>query len=373
MSVQSSIRFLTAGIMLAASASLVHAQQRARPNVAPAQDPLRFQFLGPVAGGRISAVAGVVGDPTTWYMGAASGGVWKSTDSGSTYAPVFDSQPVQAIGALAVAPSNPSYRLGRHRRGVGDPRRRRHGRRHLQVHRRRRDVDEHRASHETGRIGRIIMHPDESGHRRSSARSAARPARSRSAASSARRDGGKTWQRVLFVDERHRLLRASRSTPNDPNVLFAGTWEVVMHTWAMFSGGAGQRRLRLARRRRDVDAVSQAGLPKSPVGKIDVAVAPSNSKRVYALIQTANQGSLWRSDDGGTSWKVVSWDRTLIGRAGYYIRIEVNPRNENEVLVANSSFHRSTGRRRSRSRSPAAAAATATTSGWTRRTRITGR
>ena len=77
------------------------------------------------------------------------------------------------------------------------------------------------------------------------------------------------------------------------------------------------------------------------MGKIDVAVAPSNSKRMFALIQTANQGSLWRSDDAGTSWKTVSWDRTLIGRAGYYIRIEVNPRNENEVLIANSTFRRS--------------------------------
>ncbi len=64
-----------------------------------------------------------------------------------------------------------------------------------------------------------------------------------------------------------------------------------------------------------------AGLPKSPVGKIDVAIAPSNSRRIYALIQTADQGSLWRSDDGGRQWKVVSWDRALIGRAGYYIRL----------------------------------------------------
>jgi hypothetical protein len=82
-------------------------------------------------------------------------------------------------------------------------------------------------------------------------------------------------------------------------------------------------------------------LPTSPVGKIDVAVAPSNSKRVYALIQTANQGSLWRSDDGGAKWKAVSWDRRLIGRAGYYIRIEVNPQNDLEVIIANSSLHRS--------------------------------
>ncbi len=83
------------------------------------------------------------------------------------------------------------------------------------------------------------------------------------------------------------------------------------------------------------------GLPKPPVGKIDVAVAAKDSKRVYALIQTADQGSLWRSDDGGDNWKVGSWQRALIGRAGYYIRLAVSPANPDEVLVANSSFHQS--------------------------------
>ena len=96
------------------------------------------------------------------------------------------------------------------------------------------------------------------------------------------------------------------------------------------------------RRRRDLDQGRASGLPKSPLGKIDVAIAPSDSKRVYALIQTADQGSLWRSDDGGATWKVVSWDRALIGRAGYYIRLGVSPANADEVLVANSSSHRST-------------------------------
>src|SRR5262249_11716701 len=113
-----------------------------------------------------------------------------------------------------------------------------------------------------------------------------------------------------------------------------------LHTWAEMSGGPGSA----VYMTRDGGATwkkLENGLPKSPVGKIDVAIAPSDAKSMYALIQNANQGTLWRSDDSGGAGRVVSWDRTLIGRAGYYIRVDVNPANADEVLVANSSFHRS--------------------------------
>ncbi|HEX3865693.1 MAG TPA: hypothetical protein VHV78_03035, partial [Gemmatimonadaceae bacterium] len=128
----------------------------------------------------------------------------------------------------------------------------------------------------------------------------------------------------------------------NPNVLFAGTWQVVMHTWAMFSGGPGSG-IYMSHDGGDTwKKAESAGLPKPPLGKIDVAVAPTNSKRVYALIQTADQGSLWRSNDGGASWAVINHQRPLIGRAGYYIHLEVSSGNADEILVANSSFFRST-------------------------------
>ena len=127
----------------------------------------------------------------------------------------------------------------------------------------------------------------------------------------------------------------------NPRTLLAGTWQVEMHPWAMLSGGAGSGVYVSRDGGSTWTKVEAAGLPKSPLGKIDVAVAPSDSNRVYALIQTKDQGSVWRSDDGGATWRVVNWSRELIGRAGYYIHLAVSPANEDEILVSNSSFFQS--------------------------------
>lgn len=303
---------------------------------APAPTP-RFQWVGPAPAGRFAAIAGVPGDTTTYYLGAASGGVWKTTDGAETFTPLFDEQPVQAIGSLAVAPSNPRIVWA----GTGEA---------WAI----RDSDvmgdgiykstdagatwTHMGLAETGRIGRIIIPPTNPDIVLACTLGRATgPQEERGVFRTV--DGGKTWARVLFVNSNTGCSGLTIDRKN-PAVLFAGTWEVVMHTWAMFSGGPGSG-VWVSRDTGATWARLADGLPASPVGKIDVAVAPSNPKRVYALIQTAGQGSLWRSDDGGAKWAVVSWDRRLIGRAGYYIRVEVNPQNDLEVLVANSTFHRS--------------------------------
>ena len=305
------------------------------PMQEPAPEPLKFQYMGPANAGRISAAAGVPGDTATYYAGAASGGIWKSTDSAKTFIPVFDDQPVQAIGALAVAPSDPKIVWA----GTGEA---------WAI----RDADvmgdgvykstdagatwKNMGLGETGRIGRIIVHPKNPSIVFACALGRTTgPQQERGVFRTT--DGGGTWQRVLFVNPDTGCSGLAMDA-NDPNVLIAGTWQVVMHTYAMFSGGSGSG-LHISRDGGTTwTKMEHPGLPKPPVGKIDVAIAPSDSKRMYALIQTANQGSLWRSDDAGASWRVVSWDRTLIGRAGYYIRVAVNPVNPDEVLVANSSF-----------------------------------
>jgi photosystem II stability/assembly factor-like uncharacterized protein len=350
MNVQSSHgrpNLLVAALALAGALALVAAlspatavaQQRADTAKGLQAEPFRFQFMGPAGGGRIASVTGVAGDPRTWYMGSASGGVWKSSDSGHTFVPVFDSMHVQAIGALATAPSEPNTVWA----GTGEA---------WAV----RDADvmgdgiykstdagktwTNMGLRESGRIGRIIVHPTNPNIVYVCALGRATgPQQERGVYRTV--DGGKTWTRVLFVDDGTGCSGIAMDA-HDPNVLFAGMWQVVMHTWAMFGGGPSSGLYVTRDGGVTWSRINDPGLPHSPLGKIDVAVAPTNSNRVYALIQTADQGSVWRSDDGGRSWKVANWARTLIGRAGYYINIKVSSGNADEVLVANSSFWRST-------------------------------
>ena len=296
----------------------------------------RFRFLGPLVGNRISAIAGIAGDPSTYYAGAASGGIWKSTDAGNRWTPVFDNQPVAAIGALAVAPSDHNVVWA----GTGEA---------WVI----RDSDvmgngiykstdagktwTHMGLDESGRIGRIVVHPANPDIVFACAVGRATgPQQERGVYRTT--DGGQHWERVLFADENTGCSGLDMD-PRNPRVIFAGMWQVELHSWAQFSGGPSSGVWVSRDGGSKWTRIEGHGLPKSPVGKVDVAVAPTNSNRVYALIQTADQGSLWRSDDGGDNWRVVNRDRALIGRAGYYIRLAVSPATDNEVFVANSSFH----------------------------------
>jgi photosystem II stability/assembly factor-like uncharacterized protein len=302
------------------------------------EEGFKFRFLGPRDGNRVASIAGVPGDSSTYYAGAASGGVWKSTDGGNRWEPIFDKEPAAAIGALAVAPSDHSIVFA----GTGEA---------WAI----RDADvggngvykstdagktwAYSGLAETGRIGRIVIQPQNPdivfvcalGRMTG-------PQQERGVYRTT--DGGQHWDRVLFADENTGCSGLSMD-PQNSHTLFAGMWQVEMHTYAEIGGGpssgiyvsrdGGTRWTRL----------EGHGLPKPSVGKVDVAVAPNDPSRVYALIQTAGQGSMWRSDDGGENWHVVNWDRSLIGRAGYYIHMAVSPTNEDEVLVANSDVHQS--------------------------------
>jgi len=160
-------------------------------------------------------------------------------------------------------------------------------------------------------------------------------------------DGGRTWQKVLFVDENTGCSDIAMD-PTNPRVLFAGMWQLEIHTWGRTSGGPGSG----VHVSRDGGSTWQKltghGLPEGPIGKVALAIAPSNANRIYALIETADgvsfdgkpaeRGELWRSDDGGANWKVVSYDRNLSGRTHYYSRHAVAPDNENEVYFLTAAW-----------------------------------
>ncbi len=327
-------------VALTGFAAAAHAQRGGPggPQPASTPEPMKFRYMGPAPAGRIATVAGVPGDPNTYYLGSASGGVWKSTDGGQTFVPIFDDQPVAAIGSIAVADSDPNIVWV----GTGEPWVIRYsdvmGDGVYKSDGRRQDLEAHGTARNRPHLPRPHS-PDESQHRL------------RLRAGTADRTAGRA--RRVQVDRRrcdvaarsvrrpqHRLLGAvdGRDESGHPASPAPGR--------SSSTPGAVQRRTRQRRLHHSRTAArsgrrSPTGMPKPPVGKIDVAIAPSNTKRMYALIQTANQGSLWRSDDGGATWKVVSWDRSLIGRAGYYIRLVVNPQNPDDVFVMSSSMHRS--------------------------------
>jgi photosystem II stability/assembly factor-like uncharacterized protein len=304
---------------------------------------LRFRFIGPV-GNRLTSVVGVPRDPNIYYVGAASGGVWKTIDGGVHWQPVSDSLPVSSIGALAIAPSDPNIVWA----GTGEPWIRSHISVGQGVYK---STDAGKTwtlmgLEKTGRISRVVINPTNPdivmvaalGH-------AYGPQPERGIYRTT--NGGKTWDRVLFTDENSGASFLEMD-PNNPSILFAGMWPIEIHTWGRDSGGPGSGLFKSTDGGVTWKKLRGNGLPTRTTGKVVVAVAPSNSNRVYAMIETGDgvplngnetdRGKLWRSDDGGENWRLVSYDRTLGGRTHYYFRMAVAPDNENEMYFLTAGY-----------------------------------
>ena len=323
---------------------------------------LRYRHIGPV-GNRVISVVGVPGDPMTYYAGAASGGIWKTSDGGLGWRPVFDDQSVHSIGSLAVAASDPQIVWA----GTGETFIRSNVSIGNGIYK---STDggrtwEHRGLDSTGRIGRVIVHPSDPdtvyasalGHGYS-------PQPERGVYRT--RDGGKTWERILFVDENTGASDLVMD-PGNPRILFAGMWQLEIKTWGRESGGPGSG-LFMSRDGGDTwTRIEGRGLPVLPVGKVAVCMTPEDPDKVYALIETGDgvpwhgketeSGELWRSKDGGKSWRLVSHNRNLAGRSAYYSRCAVSTDDPDEVYFLGSSFSETldggkTSRTRSRSNAP---------------------
>jgi len=288
-------------------------------------DDLHFRSLGPSVGGRVSRAVGVAGDPLTYYAATAQGGVWKSTDGGRTWFSVFDDQPVASIGSIAVAPSDPNVIYvgsgeanirGNTIAGQGIFHSTDAGKTWQQVWK------------QIGQIGTMVVDPANPdvayaavlGH-------AFGPNPERGIYRTT--DGGATWQRVLYKDENTGASDVALD-PNNPRILFAGLWQARRYPWDMTSGGPGSGLYRSADGGSTWTQLTGHGLPDGIWGKVGVAVAPSDGRRVYALIE-AKDGGLFRSDDGGGSWTRISDHQALRQRAWYYSTMTIDPTDPNVV------------------------------------------
>src|SRR4051812_25133281 len=314
-----------AALLLTAALSAQDAPQDSRPESPKQFKALKYRNIGPAAGGRVARATGVPGDPATFYAATASGGVWKSIDGGTTWRSIFDDQPVSSIGSIAVAPSDPNIIYvgsgeanirGNVAAGNGIYKSIDAGKSWTQVWK------------QEGQIGTMVVHPKNAdiayaavlGH-------AFGPNPERGVYRT--RDGGKTWQQVLKKDNDTGASDVAMD-PSNPNTLFAGFWQARRFPWDLQSGGPGSG-LYVSRDGGDTwKQLTGRGLPDGIWGKVGVAVAPSDSRRVYALIE-AEKGGLFRSDDGGESWTLASANRALRQRAWYYTTITVHPTNPNEA------------------------------------------
>jgi photosystem II stability/assembly factor-like uncharacterized protein len=328
------------GLVICLGAAEPSATKEKKPSPAAGADEkpfdpyaaLKHRFIGP-PGNRVSAVVGVPGDPNTYYVGAASGGVWKSIDGGINWSPVFDDQTAQSIGSIAIAPSDPNVVWV----GTGEPFIRSNVSLGDGIYK---STDAGKTwkkmgLEKTGRIARIAIDPKNPDVVFAAAMGTCYgPQPERGIYRTL--DGGKSWERVLFVDENTGASDLAMD-PVNPRVLFAGTWPIEIRTWGRKSGGAGGVYVS-----RDGGTtwkrITGNGLPEPPLGKIAVAVAPSDPRRVYALIETGQRGSLWRSDDGGEKWKRVNSSRLLNERPHYYSRMLVMPDNANEVYFPSNGM-----------------------------------
>jgi photosystem II stability/assembly factor-like uncharacterized protein len=299
---------------------------------------LEWRSIGPFRGGRVVAVAGVVGQPRVFYFGGTGGGVFKTTDGGLSWAPITDGQiRTGSVGALAVAASDPNVIYV----GMGESCIRGNVSHGDGVYR---STDAgktwaHVGLEKTEQIGRLLVHPKDPdlvyvaalGHTFG-------PNPERGVFRS--RDGGRSWEKVLFVDDKTGAVDIAMDATN-PRVLYAAFWQASRTPWSMDSGGPGSSLWKSTDGGDKWTKLEHEGLPKKSVwGRVGVTVSPANPNRVWAIIE-AEDGGVFRSDDAGKSWRRTNENRNLRQRAWYYTHIYADPKNEDVVYVLNVGFWKS--------------------------------
>lgn len=332
------IPFLLSGI-IACCAHFGYSQP-VKPTIDPSfYSKMEWRNIGPNRGGRSLGCAGSPGRENEYYFGATGGGLWKTVDGGNEWFPVTDGQiSSSSIGAVAVAETNPdivyigggeTQLRGSITQGDGVYKSKDGGKtwRHLGLK-------------ETQAISRIRIHPtnpdivyvaalghpygdnEERGVFKST-------------------DGGNTWKKVLYVSAKAGAADIIIDRTN-PNVLYASTWQVYRKAWKMWGGGPDSKLWKSENGGETwTDLTNNPGMPEGPIGKIGVTVSPVDPKRVWAVVE-ANEGGIFRSDDGGWSWKKTNEERKLRQRAFYYSRIYADPLDAETVYCLNVDFWKST-------------------------------
>jgi photosystem II stability/assembly factor-like uncharacterized protein len=302
-------------------------------------DSLRWRMIGPFRGGRTVGATGVPGQPNVFYIGVNNGGVWKSTDYGLVWKPIFDDQPTGSIGALAVAPSNPKILyvgsgegLQRPDLSTGDGMYKSTDAGRTWQHLGLRDGQQIAAilvdPHDPNRLFVAVLgHPYGPNAERGVFRST---------------DGGKTFEKVLYKDENTGAI-ALAFDPTDAKTVYAVLWAARQGPWengAWQGPGSG---LFKSRDGGSTWSPLTKGLPTTAegLGRIGIAVAPSDPKRLFAMVDAPGRGGVYRSDDAGESWKRVHSAQRVWGRGSDFAEVKVDPKNKDIVYVANTSAYRS--------------------------------
>jgi photosystem II stability/assembly factor-like uncharacterized protein len=300
-------------------------------------DGLKWRLIGPFRGGRVAAVTGVPGDSTTFYFGAVDGGVWKTTDAGTVWLPIFDGQSIASIGAIAVAPSDSKIIYA----GTGESDIRSNLASGNGVYK---SIDAgstwtHLGLDDTRQISRIVIDPHDPnivyvgalGH-------AYGPNEQRGVYKSV--DGGAHWTKVLDQGPSVGISDLAISSGN-PRILFAGAWSTHRPPWSTYApiDGPGGGLFRSRDAGKTWSRLTANGLPEGDWGRVGVDVAP-DGKRVYALIQAKKSG-FYRSDDGGDTWVLANSDPRLTSRAWYFNGITIDPNNPDVFYVPNVALYRS--------------------------------
>lgn len=299
---------------------------------------LQYRLVGPFRGGRVVAASGVVASPDVYYFGAVAGGVWKTTDGGLNWKPVFDKtkDASPSIGALAVSESDPNVIYV----GTGEACIRGNIVGGNGVYK---SIDAGATWKSVGladthAIGRLIVnpknpdvafvaalgHPFADNEERGIFRT---------------QDGGKTWQKVLYKDAKTGGIEVVFD-PSNANILYAALWQARRTPWSLESGGPGSGLYRSADGGTTWKELKGHGLPEGVLGRIGITVSGANPNRVWAVIE-AEKGGIYRSDDGGESWHLMTDDHRFRQRAWYYSHIFADPNSGDTVYILNTAVYRS--------------------------------